>query len=54
MEELLRTGRILGLGLDREESNLLINFMSEDMSPTPTFDELQSECSRSGIWMKGK
>jgi len=40
MEELLKMGKRMGMHLDREESNILINFIANDLSPTIGFDDL--------------
>lgn len=53
MEEMLKIGKDLGLSLDREESDLLINFLADDFTPSPTRDQIKVECNRSGIWIRG-
>lgn len=52
MEQLLKIGHRLGLQLDREESNILLNFIAEDLTPTIAFDDLAMECNKSGIRLK--
>jgi hypothetical protein len=52
METLLRIGERMGLQLDREESNILVNFIADDLSPTIAFDDLAVECNKSGIRLK--
>ena len=50
---MLKIGKDLGLSLDREESDLLINFLADDFTPSPTRDQIKVECNRSGIWIRG-
>ena len=52
MEHLLQTSKALGLGLDREEYDLLVNFMADDLSPFVSQEDYRSECTRSGIWIR--
>jgi hypothetical protein len=49
MEELLLIGERMGMNLDREETNLLLNFIANDLSPNFTISEFRKECSKAGI-----
>lgn len=37
------------MDLDREETNLLLNFIANDLSPNFTISEFRKECSKAGI-----
>ena len=52
MDELLVIGEQLGLHLDREESNLLLNFFAEDLSVLSSLTDFKGECYKSGIRIK--
>ena len=52
IEHLLEAGKTLGLGLNREEYDLLLNFMADDLSPILKEEVFKSECDRSGVWIR--
>jgi hypothetical protein len=52
IEELISIGQKLGLELDREESDLLLNFFAEDLSIYSSLQEFKGECYKSGIRLK--